>query len=75
MPSYTAPSQDMQFLLHQVLKVTETDIPGYEDLEADFTGPVLQEAGKLASEVLAPRSEEHTSELQSQVPSRMPSSA
>lgn len=54
MPSYTAPSQDMQFLLHQVLKVTETDIPGYEDLEADFTGPVLQEAGKLASEVLAP---------------------
>lgn len=54
MPSYTAPSQDMQFLLHQVLKVTETDIPGYEDLDADFTGPVLQEAGKLASEVLAP---------------------
>ncbi|APX90289.1 acyl-CoA dehydrogenase [Brevirhabdus pacifica] len=54
MPSYTAPVRDMQFLLHDVLKVTETDIPGYDDLEADFTAPVLEEAGKLASDVLAP---------------------
>ena len=54
MPSYTAPTKDMQFILHDVLKVTETGIPGYDELEADFTGAVLEEAGKLASEVLAP---------------------
>lgn len=54
MPTYTAPVKDMQFLLHDVLKVTETGIPGYEDLESDFTSAVLEEAGKVASEVLAP---------------------
>ena len=31
MPSYTAPVKDMQFLLHDVLKISETDIPGYAD--------------------------------------------
>ena len=54
MPSYTAPVKDMQFLLHDVLKVTETGIPGYADLDAAFTQAVLDEAGKLASDVLAP---------------------
>ena len=54
MPSYTAPVKDMQFLLHDVLKITETGIPGYDDLDAGFTGAVLEEAGKVASEVLAP---------------------
>ncbi|QDC08407.1 acyl-CoA dehydrogenase [Oceanicola sp. D3] len=54
MPTYTAPTKDMQYILHDVLKVTETGIPGYDELEADFTGAVLEEAGKLASEVLAP---------------------
>jgi len=54
MPSYTAPTKDLQFVLHDLLKVTETGIPGYDELEADFTGAVLEEAGKLASEVLAP---------------------
>ncbi len=54
MPSYTAPVKDMQFLLHDVLKVTEAGIPGYEDLDAAFTRAVLEEAGKLASDVLAP---------------------
>ena len=54
MPSYTAPTKDMQFVLHDVLKVTEAKIPGYEDLEPDFTSAILEEAGKLTSEVLAP---------------------
>ncbi|KNG94158.1 acyl-CoA dehydrogenase C-terminal domain-containing protein [Pseudaestuariivita atlantica] len=54
MPSYIAPAKDMQFLLHDVLKASEADIPGYDELERDFTGAVLDEAGKLASEVLAP---------------------
>ena len=54
MPIYTAPVKDMQFLLHDLLKVTETGIPGYADLDAGFTEAVLNEAGKVASEVLAP---------------------
>ncbi|HEX9856926.1 MAG TPA: acyl-CoA dehydrogenase family protein, partial [Paracoccaceae bacterium] len=54
MPSYTAPVKDMQFLLHDVLKVSETGIPGYDELDPGFTGAVLEEAGKVASEVLTP---------------------
>ena len=54
MPSYTAPVKDMQFLLHDVLKITETGIPGYDDLDAGFTSAVLEEAGKVARDVLAP---------------------
>ena len=54
MPSYTAPIKDMQFVLHNVLNVTESSIPGYDDLEADFTSAIFEEAGKLTSEVLAP---------------------
>ncbi|WP_299375787.1 acyl-CoA dehydrogenase C-terminal domain-containing protein [uncultured Tateyamaria sp.] len=54
MPSYTPPTKDMQFILHDVLNVTGSDIPGYDELEADFTSAILEEAGKLTSEVLAP---------------------
>ncbi|QBF31059.1 acyl-CoA dehydrogenase C-terminal domain-containing protein [Thalassococcus sp. S3] len=54
MPTYTAPTKDMQFVLHDVLNVTKSDIPGYDELEADFTGAILEEAGKISSEVLAP---------------------
>ncbi|MFD1507907.1 acyl-CoA dehydrogenase C-terminal domain-containing protein [Lacimonas salitolerans] len=54
MPSYTAPVKDMQFILHDVLKITSQDVPGYSELEADFTSAILEEAGKLASSVLAP---------------------
>ncbi|PTX57116.1 acyl-CoA dehydrogenase/hypothetical protein [Litoreibacter ponti] len=54
MPTYTAPVKDMQFVLHDVLKVTESSIPGYDELEADFTSAILEEAGKVSSEVLQP---------------------
>ena len=54
MPRYTAPTKDMHFILHDLLKVSESGIPGYDELEADFTSAVLEEAGKLTSEVLAP---------------------
>ena len=54
MPSYTAPTKDLQFVLHDVLKVTQADVPGYDELEADFTSAILEEAGKLCSEVLQP---------------------
>ncbi|MDZ4395930.1 acyl-CoA dehydrogenase C-terminal domain-containing protein [Cypionkella sp.] len=54
MTTYTAPVKDMQFLLHDVLAVSASDIPGYADLDAGFTAAVLEEAGKLASDVLEP---------------------
>ena len=54
MPSYTAPVKDMQFVLHDVLRASETGVPGYDELDRDFTSAVLEEAGKVSSEVLAP---------------------
>ena len=54
MPSYTAPVKDMQFVLHDVLKVTEQNVPGYDELDAGFTSAILEEAGKISSEVLQP---------------------
>ena len=54
MPSYSAPVKDMQFLLHDVLKISEADIPGYADLDRAFTQAVLQEAAKVAQGILAP---------------------
>ncbi|NOD62772.1 MULTISPECIES: acyl-CoA dehydrogenase C-terminal domain-containing protein [unclassified Ruegeria] len=54
MPVYNAPTKDTQFILHDVLKISQSDIPGYNELEAEFTGAVLEEAGKVATNVLHP---------------------
>ncbi|MCH2094513.1 MAG: acyl-CoA dehydrogenase C-terminal domain-containing protein [Rhodobacteraceae bacterium] len=54
MPSYTAPTKDMQFVLHEVLSVSQSATPGYDELDAEFTSAVLDEAGKIATEVLHP---------------------
>lgn len=54
MPAYTPPVRDQQFLLHDLFKVGESDIPGYEDLDPGFTAAVLEEAGKIAANVLQP---------------------
>ena len=54
MPAYTPPVRDQQFLLHDLFKVSESDIPGYEDLDRSFTAAVLEEAGKIAANVLQP---------------------
>ena len=54
MPSYTAPVTDLQFVLHDVLKIADSDLPGHDELERDFTGAILDEAAKLAAEKLAP---------------------
>ena len=54
MPAYTPPTDEMTFLLHEVLKADRADIPGYDEMSPDFTTAVLDEAGKLAAEVLAP---------------------
>ena len=44
----------MDFVLHDVLAVEDCDIPGYADLDRDFTAAILEEAGKIARDVLAP---------------------
>ncbi len=54
MPIYTAPTGDLQFVLQDVLDIAGSDIPGYGELDRDSTRAVLEEAGKLAVEVLAP---------------------
>ena len=54
MPSYTAPLKDLQFVLHEMLAITASDVPGYSDLDESFTAAVLDEAGKVATDVLTP---------------------
>ena len=54
MPTFTAPVKDMQFVLHDVLKASEQDVPGYDELDRDFTAAILEEAGKLSTDVFAP---------------------
>ncbi|MEQ8895840.1 MAG: acyl-CoA dehydrogenase C-terminal domain-containing protein [Roseovarius sp.] len=54
MPSYTPPTKDMQFILHDMLNVSASGTPGYADLDAEFTGAVLEEAGKIARDLLTP---------------------
>ena len=51
MPVYTAPTKDTQFILHDVLKVSEASTPGYDELERDFTAAILEEAGKISTGV------------------------
>ena len=55
MPNYAPPIQDLQFALTEVaeLDVIRT-LPGYEDVAPDLIGAILEEAGKFASEILAP---------------------
>lgn len=48
MSDYTPPLSDMAFLLHHVFSLT------HPDLDPDTTEAILDEAGKLAKDVLAP---------------------
>jgi alkylation response protein AidB-like acyl-CoA dehydrogenase len=56
MPSYTPPLRDMQFVMHEVLKVTDElkQIPRHADMDADTINAVLEEGGKFAAEVTFP---------------------
>ena len=56
MPSYTPPLRDMQFLLHEVLRVTDefAAIPALSEFDADTLNAVLEEAGKFAAAVTFP---------------------
>ena len=54
MPFYQAPTKDMNFVLHDVLNISQADIPGYDELDSDTTQAILEEAAKLCENVLAP---------------------
>ena len=51
MPTFTAPVKDMQFILHDVLKASEQDVPGYDELDRDFTSAILEEAAATQEKV------------------------
>ncbi len=56
MPIYNPPLRDMQFVMHEVLHVTDElkAMPKYADIDADTIVAVLEEAGKFASEEVFP---------------------
>jgi acyl-CoA dehydrogenase len=55
MSDYHAPARDMRFLIHDVLGLDSINrLPGYEEASADIVDAVIEEAGQLASGVLAP---------------------
>jgi hypothetical protein len=56
MPTYTPPLRDMQFVLHEVFRVTEEfkAMPRHEEVDADTVNAVLEEAGKFAAGVAFP---------------------
>ena len=54
MPSYKAPTADLLYVLHDVLRISETGVPGHDDLDRETTAAILDEAGRLAEKVLAP---------------------
>ena len=56
MPQYNPPLRDMQFVMHEVLKVTDElkVLPPHADIDADTINAVLEEGGKFAVEVTFP---------------------
>ncbi|MEZ5627042.1 MAG: acyl-CoA dehydrogenase C-terminal domain-containing protein [Rhodocyclaceae bacterium] len=56
MAQYTPPIRDMQFVLHEVLKVEDAfkSMPAHAELDVDTINAVLEEGGKFAAGVLFP---------------------
>ena len=56
MPVYNPPLRDMQFVMHEVFKVTDEfkAMPKHADVDAETINAVLEEAGKFAAEVTFP---------------------
>jgi alkylation response protein AidB-like acyl-CoA dehydrogenase len=56
MPQYNPPLRDMQFVMHELLKVVDElkQLPAHAEIDADTINAVLEEGGKFASQVLAP---------------------
>ena len=56
MGQYIAPLRDMQFVLHELLKVEDEfkQLPKHAEIDKDIINQVLEEGGKFASEVIFP---------------------
>jgi len=56
MPQYNPPLRDMQFVMHEVLKVTDElkVLPRHADIDPETINAVLEEGGKFAVEVTFP---------------------
>lgn len=55
MPTYTAPLDNIRFVLHEVLNVGQlTQLPGYEEATVDTIDAIIEEGAKICQEVLFP---------------------
>ena len=56
MPQYTPPLRDLQFVLHELVQVTETfkDMPAHAEVDVETVNAILEEGGKFASQVVFP---------------------
>jgi acyl-CoA dehydrogenase len=55
MSDYRAPIEDMRFVIHELAGLSDiSKLPGLEEVTPDLCDAVLEEAGRFASEVVAP---------------------
>ena len=56
MATYTPPLRDMQFVMHELLGVTDElrAMPAHAEMDADTINAVVEEAGKFAAEIAFP---------------------
>ncbi len=55
MPTYTAPTRDMRFVVNEMLDLASYgNLPGFENATPDMIDTVINESGKFCAEVLAP---------------------
>ena len=55
MTIYNAPIRDIEFVLNEVLDISKySNLPGFSELSDDLMSAILEQGGKLASEVLHP---------------------
>ena len=55
MAEYTAPLRDMQFVINELIGMPRVQaLAGFDEISADLTDAVLEEAAKLATTVLSP---------------------
>ncbi|MEC4719155.1 acyl-CoA dehydrogenase C-terminal domain-containing protein [Noviherbaspirillum sp. CPCC 100848] len=56
MGQYVAPLRDMQFVLHELLKVEDEfkQLPKHAEIDRDIINQVLEEGGKFSSQVIFP---------------------
>jgi len=55
MPVYSPPSENIKFILHDVLNASSlSELPGYEDVSQELIDQIIEEGGKICENVLFP---------------------